>query len=166
MEIKTLDWRDMETFKKNAEAVSPVIGIILMVAITVILAAVIAAFVYGMNGNSQNTPVVAIAILNNPDTPAADLKIVHKGGDKLIGAGWKLSVVPTGRAPLFITSDLTSEFNVGDQLIAAYTTIDASNLTNSGYDGVDNLIRGSRYDVKFIEYPSEVLLFDAVIEVR
>ena len=35
-------------FRKNEEAVSPVIGVILMVAITVILAAVIAAFVFGM----------------------------------------------------------------------------------------------------------------------
>ena len=33
---------------KNDQAVSPVIGVILMVAITVILAAVIAAFVFGI----------------------------------------------------------------------------------------------------------------------
>jgi len=45
--------------KKNEEAVSPVIGVILMVAITVILAAVIAAFVFGMAGNIQKTKVVA-----------------------------------------------------------------------------------------------------------
>lgn len=36
---------------KNDKAIAPVIGIILMVAITVILAAVIAAFVFGMSGN-------------------------------------------------------------------------------------------------------------------
>ena len=44
---------------KNDEAVSPVIGVILMVAITVILAAVIAAYVFGMSGNVQKTKVVA-----------------------------------------------------------------------------------------------------------
>jgi flagellin-like protein len=38
----------------NNNAVSPVIGVILVVAITVILAAVIAAFVFGMAGNIQN----------------------------------------------------------------------------------------------------------------
>jgi flagellin-like protein len=48
--------------KKNEEAVSPVIGVILMVAITVILAAVIAAFVFGMAGNIQKTKVVATTI--------------------------------------------------------------------------------------------------------
>jgi len=46
-------------FMKNEDAVSPVIGVILMVAITVILAAVIAAFVFGMAGNIQKTKVVA-----------------------------------------------------------------------------------------------------------
>ena len=45
---------------KNEEAVSPVIGVILMVAITVILAAVIAAFVFGMTGNVQTTKTVAV----------------------------------------------------------------------------------------------------------
>ena len=44
---------------KNDEAVSPVIGVILMVAVTVILAAVIATYVFGMSGNVQKTKVVA-----------------------------------------------------------------------------------------------------------
>lgn len=38
-------------FRENEDAVSPVIGVILMVAITVILAAVIAAFVFEMTGD-------------------------------------------------------------------------------------------------------------------
>ncbi len=50
---------EMVFTRKNEEAVSPVIGVILMVAITVILAAVIAAFVFGMAGNIQKTKVVA-----------------------------------------------------------------------------------------------------------
>jgi len=41
------------------DAVSPVIGVILMVAITVILAAVIAAFVFGMAGGISKTKSVA-----------------------------------------------------------------------------------------------------------
>ena len=39
----------------NENAVNPVIGVIIMVAITVILAAVIAAFVFGMAGNITKT---------------------------------------------------------------------------------------------------------------
>ena len=48
--------------RKNDEAVSPVIGVILMVAITVILAAVIAAFVFGMSGNISKTKIVAVTV--------------------------------------------------------------------------------------------------------
>ena len=50
----------MMKFRENEEAVSPVIGVILMVAITVILAAVIAAFVFGMTGNVQGTKTVSM----------------------------------------------------------------------------------------------------------
>ena len=46
---------------KNEEAVSPVIGVILMVAITVILAAVIAAFVFGMTGNVEANKNVVLS---------------------------------------------------------------------------------------------------------
>ena len=41
------------------DAVSPVIGVILMVAVTVILAAIIAAFVFGMAGGITKTKSVA-----------------------------------------------------------------------------------------------------------
>jgi flagellin-like protein len=47
---------------KNDEAVSPVIGVILMVAITVILAAVIAAFVFGLAGTTSTTKNVGLTI--------------------------------------------------------------------------------------------------------
>lgn len=47
---------------KNDEAVSPVIGVILMVAITVILAAVIASFVFGIAGATKPTKVIAVSL--------------------------------------------------------------------------------------------------------
>ena len=48
----------MKLFQRE-DAVSPVIGVILMVAITVILAAVIASFVFGMSASVQKTKSVA-----------------------------------------------------------------------------------------------------------
>ncbi|OPY45446.1 MAG: hypothetical protein A4E42_00812 [Methanoregulaceae archaeon PtaU1.Bin222] len=61
---------------KNDEAVSPVIGVILMVAITVILAAVIAAFVFGMAGTTQTTKNVGITATAN----ATAFTITTQGG--------------------------------------------------------------------------------------
>ena len=45
--------------RKDERAVSPVVGVILMVAITVIMAAVIGAFVYGYGGSMTTTKDVA-----------------------------------------------------------------------------------------------------------
>jgi len=45
---------DLKTLVQDDDAVSPVIGVILMVAITVILAAVIATFVLGLGDSLSN----------------------------------------------------------------------------------------------------------------
>ena len=74
-------------FRKNEEAVSPVIGVILMVAITVILAAVIAAFVFGMAPPAK-APSVQLRITADTD----DIKIAHNGGDALILKDEKITV--------------------------------------------------------------------------
>nr|WP_320161024.1 type IV pilin N-terminal domain-containing protein [uncultured Methanoregula sp.] len=63
--------------RKNDEAVSPVIGVILMVAITVILAAVIAAFVFGMAGNITKTKVVAITVQK---ANSGQINVMNQGG--------------------------------------------------------------------------------------
>jgi flagellin-like protein len=63
--------------KKNDEAVSPVIGVILMVAVTVILAAVIAAFVFGMAGGLQKGKVVAVTAVR---TGAGTGIVTNMGG--------------------------------------------------------------------------------------
>jgi flagellin-like protein len=62
---------------KNEEAVSPVIGVILMVAITVILAAVIAAFVFGMAGNISKTKIVAATASQQGSTL---IYVTYQGG--------------------------------------------------------------------------------------
>ena len=68
---------EIMAFTNNEEAVSPVIGVILMVAITVILAAVIAAFVFGMAGNISKTKVVAVTA-QKPDS--GHISVTYQGG--------------------------------------------------------------------------------------
>ncbi|WP_435076697.1 type IV pilin [Halococcus sp. AFM35] len=46
----------LKQFVADKRGVSPVIGVVLMVAVVVILAAVIGAFVLGLGGNQQTTP--------------------------------------------------------------------------------------------------------------
>ena len=67
------------------DAVSPVIGVILVVAITVILAAVIATFVLGLGDQVSNTsPQASFSFDWNGDAGTEDdLKITHDGGDTI-----------------------------------------------------------------------------------
>ena len=62
-------------------AVSPVIGVILMVAITVILAAVIGTFVLGLGQNVQSTPQASFNFDFNQDNTSVN--VTHNGGDRL-----------------------------------------------------------------------------------
>ncbi|OYR41459.1 hypothetical protein DJ82_05225 [Halorubrum sp. Ib24] len=69
-------------FNSDDRAVSPVIGVILMVAITVILAAVIGTFVLGLGdslGDSQPTAQLDVSFDTDTDT----VTIEHNGGDRI-----------------------------------------------------------------------------------
>jgi flagellin-like protein len=66
-------------------AVSPVIGVILMVAITVILAAVIASFVLGLGNNAASQTPTATIGFDYEDTngTAGYVTVTHDGGDSI-----------------------------------------------------------------------------------
>jgi flagellin-like protein len=67
-------------FNTDDRAVSPVIGVILMVAITVILAAVIGTFVLGLGDSlSSTSPTASISAEANTDT----ITFTHDGGDTI-----------------------------------------------------------------------------------
>ncbi|MFB6068761.1 MAG: type IV pilin [Halobacterium sp.] len=61
-------------------AVSPVIGVILMVAITVILAAVIGTFVLGLGQQVQQTTPQASFTFDYTSTGNGNVTVVHEGG--------------------------------------------------------------------------------------
>jgi flagellin-like protein len=71
-----------ELLQQEDRAVSPVIGVILMVAITVILAAVIGTFVLGLGDQVQETSPNAQW---NWDADSAndELDLTHEGGDSV-----------------------------------------------------------------------------------
>jgi flagellin-like protein len=72
MRQQASEW--IEGYRSGDRAVSPVIGVILMVAITVILAAVIAAFVLGGIGGQEDPPKV------NFDTEVEQVDLVNSAG--------------------------------------------------------------------------------------
>ena len=72
----------LKQFFRDEQAVSPVIGVILMVAITVILAAVIGTFVLGLGDQVQDTnPQVSFSFDYDQSVP--ELEVTHDGGDAI-----------------------------------------------------------------------------------
>jgi len=65
------------------DAVSPVIGVILMVAITVILAAVIASFVLGLGDQQDTAPNASFEF--DYDEGDGTLTVTKSGGDEIDG---------------------------------------------------------------------------------
>lgn len=112
---------------KNDEAVSPVIGVILMVAITVILAAVIAAFVFGLAGTTQTTRTVGLTLSLN-QTYADDFNIVFTGGADLSSlAGFAVNY---DGAPVNLTTNDAS--TPGTNLVRVDTTVSPRQVKPDG----------------------------------
>jgi len=97
---------NIKTVFEDNRGVSPVIGVILMVAITVILAAVIGGFVLGLGDSleqapqsqlnaqdaSENSPVGLSGDAGTADGPKNILKINHDGGDEIGDGDYRVRV--------------------------------------------------------------------------
>lgn len=82
MSLKTLKQKISGLHSGEDRGVSPVIGVILMVAITVILAAVIGAFVLGLgDGLGDTGPQASLSFSEEDGT----VTVTHQGGDSLGG---------------------------------------------------------------------------------
>ena len=107
---------------QNENAVSPVIGVLLMVMITVVLAAVIAAFVFGMSGNIQKSYVVAIT-LSQPNS--THIALTNMGGQdvgRLVSINVTGDLVPSAdklKAPVGSTQTYELGARVGPKHIIA-----------------------------------------------
>ena len=104
----------MMKFRENEDAVSPVIGVILMVAITVILAAVIAAFVFGMGSNIGTTKTVAVTASLDKD----GFLVVTLQGSGDVADLEELNMTVNGKDPVVINrsqrnGDLWGTLSVG-----------------------------------------------------
>ncbi|EMA65245.1 hypothetical protein C461_14153 [Halorubrum aidingense JCM 13560] len=134
-------------FNSDDRAVSPVIGVILMVAITVILAAVIGTFVLGLGdslGDSQPTAQL------NVEASGGTLTIEHAGGDRLDANDLTVRVSSDASGNSTNTSEFGSAFTVGDSATASY----------SEGGGTTDDVR-----VRVIHTPSDSIILDRTLTV-
>ena len=139
-------------FNSDDRAVSPVIGVILMVAITVILAAVIGTFVLGLGDSlGDNQPSAQLsASLTEVDSNNATLTIDHNGGDSIESGS--VDVVVTGvNDDARADGTIDTRLSVGDSVSTELGAGDGSNPDE---------IR-----VRLIHTPSDSILLDRTFEV-
>lgn len=118
----------MRSKANNNEAVSPVIGVILMVAITVILAAVIGVFVLGLGDNVSQNPQAGLTYDGNATVLVVDpgnvdeLRIVDSSGsavslsnsgDSFIENSNEMTTVTAGNS--FVIDTGSTSLSEGDQ---------------------------------------------------
>ena len=83
----------MSCLKKDKEsAVSPVVGVMLMLVVTIIIAAVVSAFAGGLSTGSNKMPQMTITASFSNSTGMA---ITHNGGDSINTLSTKFIVTPT-----------------------------------------------------------------------
>jgi archaeal type IV pilus assembly protein PilA len=143
---------DLKKLFKDNDAVSPVIGVILMVAITVILAAAIGSSVFG-EGPAKSAPqanidIKASAAANN--TTPASVKIEHLGGDTIKFGDSSITKVTAslnGGSSLDVSATSLGNVSVGDvkSLSLANST---GNVFDQGRPTSNDIVNIKIIDVK------------------
>jgi len=151
------DMKYFEKFLKDERGVSPVIGVILMVAVTVVMGAVIAGFAYGYLGTTSKAPNVALSVIDDPDDQVS-LLVKHNGGENVGASEWKCSVTSSKES----SANFTSQTLTGDKAISTGTTLDVTKLTT---DGTANVTAGW-YHVVAVHVGSDAILLDTNVLVR
>ena len=145
-------------FRNNERAVSPVIGVILMVAITVILAAVIGTFVLGLGdslGDNQPTAQLQVSAENVSESEST-ITFEHTGGGELALSEFTIQVRSDGTV---IESATLSDATGGDSTLTVgeSTTVAVTTSTDST-DDIDN--------VRLIHNPSDSIYTDRTITIE
>ncbi len=118
--------------------VSPVIGVILMVAITVILAAVIAAFVLGLGDTSEPAPSASFDF---------DYNSTDQSLDVTVGSG---DTFDAGKAAVSVGGDSTQLTALSPPDFADASVISAgTSFTINSSNGASDVAPGDRVDITF-----------------
>lgn len=163
----------MKVFKRDDEAVSPVIGVILMVAITVILAAVIGSFVFGMGSKVQSAPQVQLMVEDagntlgsTPYTNESVFKVTHYGGDDLICEDLKLQVA-NNSVTYELTWDDTNDYFVASGQLNTTAIADGVLSVGESFTVKENGINitAGTYTFRMIHIPTGNIIYEANVRV-
>ncbi|WYM88689.1 type IV pilin N-terminal domain-containing protein [Methanolobus sp. WCC5] len=140
-----------------------------MVAITVILAAVIAAFVFGM-GPPEQAPQASLRASADTITDGTDtysvIKVEHQGGDEVVLKSTNTRVVIDGTAAVIMATETNSTFNAGNLMYVMWDDANTEHLVDTfknttSIADFDNIAStGDTVNVKVIDVTSQQLIAD------
>ncbi|XVH32195.1 type IV pilin [Haloferacaceae archaeon DSL9] len=144
-------------------AVSPVIGVILMVAITVILAAVIGTFVLQMGGSlGQSAPQASISVSDH-DWEGDEIELRHSGGDTIEWADTNIIVENSNDGEVrWEGPGEEGAFSPGDRVTIVTNEVATLGVTEaSGDSNPFELESGDRITVTLIDRDSGEIFFES-----
>lgn len=163
---------------RDEKGVSPVIGVILMVAITVILAAVVASFTLGLGQRiGTTTPVAEIRATDAKDNSFDGgndelITLEHKGGDDLYGPDIVIKVTnSTTTAELVYDSAdhrwKNSTYHLVTDSIGSDDFFSSGDKIDIEEDGTDSYYDSSgMFRVEIIHLPTGHYILDTTVKVK
>ena len=167
----------MKLFRKDKKGVSPVIGVILMVAITVILAAVIASFVFGMGSKVKSAPQAQFMLEDAPE-PVSDGPILFAtlfGGEDLKCNDIKIQIVNTssGNSAMLTWNGTAFEWsgNLDGVNVHLYTNKISNGIISVGstikiYQNTTAITSGTTVEFRVIHIPTSTVIYDGRVLVN
>ena len=146
-----------EKFLRDQRGVSPVIGVILMVAITVVMGAVVAGFAYGYLGNTPKAPNIALSVIDDP-TDQNSVLVKHNGGENMGVNEWKGSLT----AGKDSSADFTTQTEMGALAMSTGTSLHVTKITTTA----NTALVAGWYHFVAVHVGSDAILLDANVLVR
>ncbi len=138
--------------RRNEKAVSPVIATILMVAITVVLAAVLYVMVSGLIGTSTTgAPTADMIASSTPD--GYELELAAPSRSEGLSA-YKVSVLKDGtpwtNMPMVVSIGMEVKNQNGDEWLNFTDLTGDDKLTGGDFFTLEDLTSGSKYEVSLL----------------
>ena len=118
--------------KSNKEdAVSPVIGVMLMLVVTIVIAAVVAAFASGLGGDVESAPAAIMDVNLNKDKA---LTLQHLSGESLIEKSISAKVQNAG-GKILLEGQFTADgfFSPGETTSITLTPVNSGTVSSGDY---------------------------------
>ena len=153
-------------FVEEDEAVSAVIGVILMVAITVAIAATVYVYISGLGGSNVTAPTVTLKVVDGSASASGGViadnaecyRLEHAGGDVITFSDLKIQYRDTG-ASSWTTLEVAEGVDEDDfDYAAALTTMSVGDSLSILADHVAGTPVGS-YDWRIIHNPSQAIIY-------